>query len=96
MKKLLFLLPAVIGGLLLTGCVDEVVVDRPGPRPAYYGDDYYGDPYYVYGGTNYYHTGGRYYYYRNRQRYFVSDLPGGGVYFHAEHPHRRYYRGRWY
>ncbi len=62
MKKLLLLLPAVIGGLMLTGC-DTAVVVSPAPAPVYYGD-----PYYVYGGVNYYYVGGRYFYYRNSQR----------------------------
>ena len=91
MKKLLFLLPAVIGGVLLTGCVDEVVVARPAPAPVYYGD-----PYYVYGDVNYYNEGGRYYYWNRGARIYVGGLPHGGYYFHNGRHYRHYNRGRWY
>jgi len=75
MKKLLFLLPVLIGGAMLTGCVEETVVTT-GPSPAYYGD-----PYYVYGGVQYYYVGGQYFYYRNNHRYYVTSLPTGGSYW---------------
>ena len=92
MKKLL-ILPLIICGALLGGCVDQPVVVAPAPAPVVY----YGDPYYVYGGVNYYYTGGRYFYYRNNHRFYVTVLPGGGVYWHGGgHPHRRYYHGHWY
>ena len=77
MKKLLFLLPALIGGAMLTGCVEQAVVTT-GPGPVYYGD-----PYYTYGDVQYYYVGGRYFYYRNNQRFYVTGLPSGGSYWHG-------------
>lgn len=81
MKKLLILLPALIGCVLMNGCVDEVAVSGPGPA-------YYGDPYYVYGDVRYYNDGGRYYYYRNNQRFYTTDLPPGGRYWHGNDSRR--------
>ena len=91
MKKFLFLLPALICVVLMTGCVDEVVVSRPAPAPVYYGD-----PYYEYGGVSYYYGGGRYYYWNNGARIYVGGLPHGGYYLHGGHRYRHYVRGRWY
>ncbi|HWB58241.1 MAG TPA: hypothetical protein VG733_02070 [Chthoniobacteraceae bacterium] len=93
MKKLLFLLPVLIGGLMMTGCETQVVVAPPvEPAPAVV----VGDPYYTYGGVNYYYEGGRYYYWRNHARIYVGGLPGGGFYIHGGHRYRHYYHGRWY
>lgn len=76
MKKLLILLPALIGCAFLNGCVDEVSVSGPGPA-------YYGDPYYVYGDVQYYNDGGRYYYIRDNRRFYTTSLPTGGRYWHG-------------
>jgi hypothetical protein len=86
MKKLLILLPAIAGGILLAGCVDdEAYRSRAyGPRAAYYGGDFGDEPYYVNGGVQYYYSGGRYYYLRDNRRYFITELPSGGRYLHAE------------
>ncbi len=93
MKKLLILLPALICGVLLTGCETQVaVVAPPPPAPAVY----YGDPFYVYGGVNYYYEGGRYYYWRDHVRVWVGGLPHGGYYYHNGRHYRHYERGRWY
>ena len=92
MKKLLILLPVVIGGLLMSGCENQVAVVAPAPAPAVY----YGDPYYVNGGVNYYYGGGRYWYWHGGSRFYVDGLPHGGMYFHGGHYYHHYYRHRWY